>query len=96
MKIQPVIGYHPAFTDGVQRRVSSEKELKKQATLSDLYKESDAIQKKIDEQNKLIMSAIMAQSKYLVDPTPKKLEEMKYELINLRTSGGADKMFSGG
>jgi hypothetical protein len=96
MRIQPVTGYHPAFTDGAQNRVSSEKELKKPATLSDLYKESDNIQKKIDEQNKLIMSAIMARSKYLVDPTPKKFEEMKYELINLGTSGYADKIFNGG
>ncbi len=96
MRIQPVTGYCPNFTNKAQERVSSEKELKKAATLSDLYKESDAIQKKIDEQNKLIMSTLMAQSRYLVEPTPKRFEEMKYELINLGTSGVADKIFNGG
>ena len=96
MRIQPVTGYCPNFTNKVQERVSSEKELKKAATLADLYKESDAIKKQIEYQNKLIMSAIMAQSKYLVEPTTKRFEEMKYELLNLGTSGYADKIFSGG
>lgn len=93
MRIQPVIAYSPNFTNRTQNRVTSEKELKKTATLSDLYKESDAIQKKIDKQNELIMSALMAQSKYLVEPTKDNCDEMKYALLNLGTSGAADKLY---
>ena len=93
MKVQPISYDQPNFTNNRDTRVSTPKELNKPAKLSDLYKESDMILAKLEEQNKLIMNALATQSNCVVKPTEDNYNKMRFALVNLGTSGTADKLF---